>query len=175
MTSDGAGDVPDDGVKPVEQAFEGAQAFAAVVRRVLQRAVAANVRRLCWCDQDFADWPLGTVEWLQDLTRWARLGGRELVMVAADYREIERRHPRFVIWRREWAHIMQCLVPDEAQTLPLPTIWIDDRDQALRVFDRDHWRGRAGFDRVDRQVAREEFDAIAQRASPGFAAATLGL
>jgi len=46
---------------------------------------------------------------------------------------------------------------------------------AVRVFDREHWRGRAGFDRVDHQRAREDFDAIAQRGSVGFATATLGL
>jgi len=66
-------------------------------------------------------------------------------------------------------------VPEETRAVPLPTIWTDSADQALRVFDREHWRGRAGFDRVDRQCAREEFDAIAQRAGPGFSAATLGL
>ena len=52
---------------------------------------------------------------------------------------------------------------------------VNTLDQALRVFDREHWRGRAGFDRVDRQRAREDFDAISQRATPGFSAVVLGL
>jgi hypothetical protein len=101
--------------------------------------------------------------------------GCELVMVARDYSVIERRHPRFAVWRRDWSHVIQCLVPDETRTAALPTLWIDSDDQALRVFDNEHWRGRVGFDRVDRQRAREDFDAILQRASPGFAAVTLGL
>lgn len=130
---------------------------------------------MCWCDDDFAAWPLGEADWLEMLLRWARLPGRELVMVASDYRAIERLHPRFVAWRRDWAHVVQCLVPEETRTDALPTLWVDSAEQAVRVFDREHWRGRAGFDRVDRQLAREEFDAIAQRASPGFATVTLGL
>ena len=162
-------------LSPVEASFEGASDFASVLYRSLMRAEQAPARRICWCDEDFAAWPLGEPDWLALLTRWARAGGRELVMIATDYREVERLSSRFVAWRRDWAHVIQCLVPEETITVPLPTIWIDSADQALRVFDREHWRGRAGFDRVDRQRAREEFDAIAQRASPGFAAVTLGL
>jgi hypothetical protein len=160
---------------PVDAPFEGPVEFGRVLTQAMLRAERSAARRLCWCDDDFSAWPLGEADWLESLTRWGRIGGRELVMVASDYRAIERLHPRFAIWRRDWAHVVQCLVPEETRIVPLPTIWIDTSDQAVRVFDREHWRGRAGFDRVDRQIAREEFDAIAQRASPGFAAVTLGL
>ena len=159
----------------VDVPFEGGVEFARALYRMLLHAERERARRLCWCDDDFASWPLGEVDWLAMLTRWARQGGRELVMVAGGYAALERRHPRFAVWRRDWAHVVQCLVPEEARTVPLPTIWFDSADQALRVFDREHWRGRAGFDRVDRQQAREDFDALAQRAAPGFAAVTLGL
>jgi hypothetical protein len=157
------------------EAFEGAVELAHALRRALAHASEHATRRLCWCDEDFAWWPLGDADWVEQLTRWARVSGRELVMIARDYSVIERRHPRFATWRRDWAHVIQCLVPDEARTAALPTLWIDSDDQALRVFDREHLRGRAGFDRVDRQQAREDFDAISQRAGPGFSAATLGL
>lgn len=166
-------DVPTDA--PVDAPFEGPAEFARVLYQALLHAERTSARRLCWCDDDFSAWPLGEADWLAMLTRWARAGGRELVMVATDYRAIERLHPRFATWRGDWAHVVQCLVPEEARAIPLPTIWIDASDQAVRVFDRERWRGRAGFDRVDRQRAREEFDAIAQRAQPGFAAVTLGL
>ena len=155
--------------------FEGPLALAQALRGALSLALEQSTRRLCWCDEDFAAWPLGEAEWIAQLTRWVRVGGRELVMISRDYAVIERCHPRFVAWRRDWAHAVQCLVPDEARTEALPTLWIDSSDQALRVFDREHLRGRIGFDRVDRQRAREDFDAISQRANPGFAAATLGL
>ena len=155
--------------------FEGSVEMAQALRDALAHATEQGTRRLCWCDENFAAWPIGEAQWIDQLTRWARAGGRELVMVARDYAVIERRHPRFAAWRRDWAHVIQCLLPDETRTEALPTLWIDSGDQALRVFDSEHLRGRIGFDRVDRQRAREDFDAISQRAGPGFAAATLGL
>ena len=155
--------------------FEGSVEFAQALKEALAHAAEHATRRMCWCDDDFASWPLGEAEWVGQLTHWARTSGRELVMIARDWSVVERRHPRFAVWRRDWSHVVQCMVPDEARTEPLPTLWIDSHDQALRVFDRDHLRGRIGFDRVDRQQAREDFDAISQRASPGFAAVTLGL
>ncbi len=157
------------------QAFEGPVEIAQALRGALAQAVEQSTRRLCWCDEDFAAWPIGEAEWIAQLTRWARAGGRELVMVARDYAVIERRHARFAAWRRDWSHVIQCLVPEETHTEMLPTLWVDSSDQALRVFDREHLRGRVGFDRVDRQRAREDFDAISQRAEPGFSATTLGL
>ena len=155
--------------------FEGPVEFAQATRDALAHVAEHGTRRVCWCDEDFAAWPVGEPEWVDQLTRWARVGGRELVMIARDWSVVERHHPRFAAWRRDWAHVLQCMEPDETRTEPLPTLWIDSDDQALRVFDRDHLRGRIGFDRVDRQQAREDFDAILQRASPGFAAVTLGL
>ncbi len=155
--------------------FEGSTEFARALRDAMGYAGAHSTRRLCWCDEDFAAWPIGEPDWIDQLTRWARVSGRELVMIARDWSVIERRHPRFATWRRDWAHVAQCLVPDETRTAALPTLWIDSDDQALRVFDPEHLRGRIGFDKVDRQRAREDFDAISQRASPGFAAVTLGL
>ena len=156
-------------------AFEGQAGLSRALYALLGEAVVRGARRICWCDLDFAAWPLGESDWIALLTRWARAGGRELVMVAADYRAVERLHPRFVAWRRDWSHVIQCLVPDESRQSDPPTLWIDTLDQALRVFDREHWRGRAGFDRVDCQRAREDFDAISQRATPGFSAVVLGL
>ena len=156
-------------------AFEGSVEFARALYQAMGHADEQATRKLCWCDDDFSTWPVGEADWIALLTRWARVGGRELVMIARDWSVVERRHPRFAVWRRDWSHVIQCLVPDEARTEPLPTLWVDSADQALRVFDREHLRGRIGFDRVDRQRAREDFDAILQRGGPGFSAATLGL
>jgi hypothetical protein len=167
--------LPEAGAATGGRGFEGPSEFAQALRDAMAFAAERGTRRLCWCDEDFANWPIGEAGWLDQLTRWARASGRELVIIARDYSVIERRHPRFAAWRRDWSHVIQCLVPDEARTAVLPTIWIDSDDQALRVFDHEHLRGRIGFDRVDRQRAREDFDAILQRGAPGFAAVTLGL
>jgi hypothetical protein len=112
---------------------------------------------------------------VDDLAQWVRGGPRELVMIAARWDGVARLHPRFVAWRRDFAHAVQCLVPDEALVLAPPTLWIDSTGQVLRVFDVEAMRGRAGIEQSDRQRATEDFDAIAQRATPGFAAVTLGL
>jgi len=159
----------------VERAFEGSAQFAEALHALLAHAEACGARRLAWCDPDFSGWPLGESAWVERLTSWVRGGQRELVMIASHWDAVPRLHPRFVGWRRDFAHAVQCLVPDEFHTPPLPTLWVDSADQALRVFDAEHSRGRAGVDRIDRQRANEEFDAIAQRATPGFAAGTLGL
>ena len=156
-------------------AFEGAGELARVLRDAMAHAAGHATHRVCWCDENYAAWPLGEAAWVAQLTRWARAGGRELVMIARDWAGVERRHPRFVDWRRDWAHLIQCLAPDETRTATLPTLWIDAAGQAIRVLDHATWRGRAGVDRFDRQHARAEFDAISQRAGPGSSAVTLGL
>ena len=159
----------------VEGFFDSPASFADAVQRVLRHADERGARQLRWCDQDFAAWPLNDTGFLDVLTHWARGPGRQLQMVAATYDEVRRRHPRFVRWRQNFGHVMTCLVPGEPAEEPLPTLWLDACDQVVRVFDRDHWRGRVGADRIDRQVAREMLDAISQRGTPGFEGTTLGL
>jgi hypothetical protein len=164
-----------EGSPPVDRSFEGPAEFGDVLHGLLAHAESCGATRLAWCDPDFSGWPLGEAAWVERLTHWARAGQRELVMVASNWDAVPRLHPRFVAWRRDFAHVVQCLLPDESHTTVLPTLWIDAEGQVLRVFDAEHVRGRAGIDRTDRQHATEEFDAIAQRATPGFAAVTLGL
>ena len=156
-------------------AFEGPAPFAEAVRRVMRHADERGARVLRWCDEDYGEWPLGETDFLDRLTHWARGPGRELQMLAASWDVIRRRHPRFVRWRQDFDHVITCLEPPERREDPLPTLWLDAADQAVRVFDREAWRGRVGADRIDRQRAREMLDAISQRATPGFGSTTLGL
>ena len=51
----------------------------------------------------------------------------------------------------------------------MPGLWLDGNDQLVRVIARDPWRGRAGTDRHDRQLAREQIDELMRRASPALA------
>jgi hypothetical protein len=158
-----------------EGAVDSAAGFADAIRRVMRHADERDARVIRWCDEDFAFWPLGDVEFLDRLTHWARGPARELVMVAGTYELLRQRHPRFVQWRRDFGHVITCLEPSERRDDPLPTLWLDAADQVVRVFDRERWRGRVGADRVDRQLAREMLDAITQRGTPAFGASTLGL
>src|SRR5947209_4557356 len=57
--------------------FDGPVEFTRVLYQALLHAERVAARRMCWCDDDFAAWPLGEVDWLAMMTRWARLGGRE--------------------------------------------------------------------------------------------------
>ena len=65
--------------------FEGPVECAQALRDAMMHAGEQSTRRLCWCDEDFAAWPIGEADWIEQLTRWARVGGRELVMVARDW------------------------------------------------------------------------------------------
>lgn len=184
MTDDDASEFPAPTVRahdaivrgdPADGAFEGAPAFAAALLQAMRHADERGARVLRWCDDDFSAWPLGDATFVAHLTHWAKAGGRQLQMVAANWDDVPRRHPRFVRWRQDWDHVVTCLEPTERHDDPLPTLWLDAADQVVRVFDREHWRGRVGADRVDRQRAQEQLDAITQRATPAFPASTLGL
>ena len=65
-------------------AFEGAPAFGRMLVLALRRAADDSARCLRWCDPDFAQWPLGEPAFVDLLTRWARGGARELVMIAGE-------------------------------------------------------------------------------------------
>ena len=55
--------------------FEGSVEFAQALRDAMAHASERGTRRLCWCDEDFAAWPIGEAEWIAQLTRWARVAG----------------------------------------------------------------------------------------------------
>jgi hypothetical protein len=88
-----------------DMAFEGAEGFAQALRLALRHVESHRRAPHVLVRCDFAAWPLGAADWVERLTRWARSGSRELVMVAASYSIIERDCPRFVAWRRDFAHV----------------------------------------------------------------------
>ncbi len=61
------------GRRQAAAAFEGPVEFAQAARDALAHAIEHGARRICWCDEDFAAWPLGDAEWVDPLTRWARV------------------------------------------------------------------------------------------------------
>lgn len=148
--------------------------FGAAVRWGLETAIARGARRV-WCtDPHFADWPLDEPALLDPLTVWLRLPQRRLVLLAEDYDELPRRHPRFVAWRRSWTHAIDTWSPSEAPT-ELPTLLVDDGPVVVMLADRVHWRGRAALDPREARLCRERTDAVLQRSEPAFPANQLGL
>ncbi|PTT90807.1 hypothetical protein DBR42_05130, partial [Pelomonas sp. HMWF004] len=103
-----------------------------------------------------------------------------LHLLALQYDDVARRHPRFARWRRDYAHCItaRAVEPDvRLQAAPESLLLATGTQGALtlRLFDRHLWRGEITTDMADRVRNLEWFDAIAQRSSESFASTTLGL
>ena len=147
------------------------------VREAIGLAGSEGWPAMAFIDSDFAEWPLNEPGVIESLRRWA-LPHRRLTLVALDYEEVHRRHPRFVEWRRLWAHVIDARSPDEdAQLKELPTLLLGSAEQPLSVIvtDRVHWRGRVSRDTSDRHFYNERLDALLQRSAASFAPTMLGL
>ncbi|MFH7043719.1 hypothetical protein ABT392_15570 [Paucibacter sp. JuS9] len=160
--------------------FTGRESFVAALREGLARAEQQGARELCWLDADFLNWPLSEPAVLDLLTAWAR-PHRRLRILAPQFESLQQRHPRFVLWRRTWSHVITA-GSFEAELLSgaeLVGLMLAPGAACVRLFDAENWRGAisapmAGV-RSDELLSRQWFDAIEQRSSDSFAASTLGL
>lgn len=162
-----------------------AQSFASRVefQRLLTEAFAwageHGCRELHAWDASFVDWPLSDATTLAALANWAR-PGRQLHLLALQYDDLARRHPRFVRWRRDYAHCVtaRAVEPElrlEAAPESLLLVAATEGSLTLRLFDKHLWRGELSLETAQRQHGLEWFDALAQRSSESFAPTTLGL
>jgi len=161
------------------QAFAGRAEFERLLVDALAWVAEQGCREVHAWDASFVDWPLSDARALASLTAWARQG-RQLFLLAQQYDDIVRRHPRFVRWRRDFGH---CVVAKAAD----PELKLEGAPESLllatgangtltlRLFDRHLWRGEVSLDAGQRVRALEWFDAVAQRSSESFAPTTLGL
>lgn len=159
--------------------FEGRAAFRAAVLESLQWAVGQPCRELFAWDASFVEWPLSEAPVLEALTAWAK-PGRMLHLLALDYEDLMRKHPRFVRWRRDFGHCLQARAVDaelrpDAGAQALLLLRSADDGRCLRLFDRGLWRGELSSDPAERLRGQEWFDALAQRSSESFPATLLGL
>jgi hypothetical protein len=145
------------------------------LRWLMDQASVHTTRSLWFVDRDFADWPLGDAAFVDALARWLRLPQRRLVLLAADYDEVPRRHPRFVTWRRDWSHAISPFAAPDDLASRLPHLAFGDTGLVLHLFDALHWRGRAGLDEQEARGWHDEIDAVLQRSEPAFPVQTLGL
>lgn len=160
--------------------FEGRVAFSAAIVNAIAWAAEQGCKEMFWLDRNFADWPLSDSAVLGHLRLWAQ-PGRRLHLLAEQYDDVARRHPRFVQWRGRYGHCVHARAWDEPGLPP------GSRHQALliikgaaghvglRLFDHGHWRGHISLDKAEVQALSEEFDASLQRSYESFAATTLGL
>jgi hypothetical protein len=150
--------------------------WVAALRQGLLTAAAQGCRELCCFDSDFSQWPLSEQPVLDALTQWV-LPHRRLRLLAAQYDDLRRVHPRFVVWRRHFDHVIADrqysadeLPSDGPQALLLaPGLF------TLRLIDARSGRAVCSLEAGAQIGAREWFDAIEQRSHEAFSATTLGL
>lgn len=131
-------------------------------------------REVFIADPTFSDWPLSDRSVLENLSRWA-FTHRKLTVLAESFDEFPRRHPRWVEWRRQWAHVIDCRAVDEADRGQMSGLFLAPGIITLRVLDAEHYRASLSFDPVDSTRIRDAFDALLQRSEEAFPVTTLGL
>jgi hypothetical protein len=154
--------------------IESRSEFQAALRQAFHMVAEAGAPELWLSDPNFFDWPLSDSDVLADLTRWS-LPHRRCHVLAQDFSVIERRHPRWVQWRRHWGHVVGCVTPDDSTDGRAPCLLWAPGVVSLRLVDVIHFRGRLSTDADDAVRLREEVGSLFQRAVESFPASTLGL
>lgn len=157
----------------LEGRFSGRSEFTELIRHALGVAAQKGWREIIWCDPDFADWPLGERAVAQSLHDWSK-AGRKLTVLAKNYDEVQRRHARFVTWRRTWSHLVECRAMGTAPITDLPSaLW--GPAWAFERTDLQRCAGIASAEAVSRVVLKERLNALLLKSVPAFPATTLGL
>ncbi|MDT8991019.1 hypothetical protein RQP54_09105 [Curvibacter sp. APW13] len=153
--------------------FSGPSEFAQCLRDALSQAAAQGWPWMVWSDPDFHDWPLGERLVVEQLNAWAH-AGRHLRMLARRYDDVVRLHPRFVTWRQQWDHLIECRVCSHVPGLELPSVlWAPDH--AVLRMDLERSIGWRGGERQRLVQIGAEVQECYQHGSVGFPATTLGL
>ena len=148
--------------------------FVDAVRASFAIAAHEGAREILLVDADFADWPLNDRAVIDSLAGWVD-SRRSLLLFAHSFDELARRHPRFVEWRRQWAHAVRCRNDPELEAAELPTLVLVPGVTCVRLVDRVHHRGTASNRPVDMAECQEAVDALLQRSVEAFPVTTLGL
>lgn len=156
------------------RAIDSRSGFQAAIREAFASLAAAACPEVVICDADFADWPLGEISVVDGLTQWAR-PHRKLTVYAQNFDEVLRRHPRWLTWRRQFAHAVECRVVELLEHSRMPVLFTASGGLTLRMFDAARYRGNFSSNRGESVLAREMIDVISQRSADGLSATTLGL
>jgi len=148
--------------------------FLDAVRTAFTEAEEHGARKIIVVDPNFADWPLNERTVIDSLSRWID-SSRLLVVIAHSFDELARRQLRFVEWRRQWAHVVQCRNDPDLEAEQIPTLLFVPGHSCIRVLDRIRYRGTVSKRPVDLTESRETVDALLQRSVEAFPVTTLGL
>jgi hypothetical protein len=156
------------------QPIDGRSEFQAAVKLAFAEMAAQDVREVWLCDDNFADWPLGERAVIEHLTQWVA-SNRRLTLMAKHFNEVPRRHPRWVAWRRQWSHVVQCRSPFESEPFDLPCLLLAPGALSVVLFDPIHCRGRAFRDAATETQYKAQIDAFLQHSEEAFPVTTAGL
>lgn len=148
--------------------------FHRVLVQAFERAAEVGCREIWLCDVDYAEWPLGEQAVVQALTRWA-YAHRRLTLLACRFDEVPRRHARWVAWRRDWGHVVECLALQDVEPSQMPCFWFAPGLQAVRLVDPRRYRGFVDTATADLLLMHDRVRELAQRGVPDFPVTTLGL
>jgi hypothetical protein len=148
--------------------------FLDAIRSSFVLAAHDGAREILIVDPSFADWPLNEGAVVESLTGWVD-SRRSLTVFAHSFDGFARRHPRFVEWRRQWAHVVHCRSDPELEAEQVPTVLLAPGITCVRLLDRARHRGTASNRAIDLTDCREAVDALLQRSVEAFPATTLGL
>jgi hypothetical protein len=148
--------------------------FHAALREAFTELAQVGCREAWICDEDFADWPLNDTSVIDDLVRWA-VPHRKLTVIARRFDAVVRSHPRWVDWRRQWSHVVDCKSWEDAEAGELPTMLLAPGVVTVRLFDPIHHRGSLSRDAGNMLKNKELIDAVSQRSVASFPATILGL
>lgn len=159
---------------PFYRLFESRDEFQDSLRHAFDLAAERGATELWLCDPDYADWPLGERTVVDALARWA-MSHRKLVLMAASFDEIVRRHARWVNWRRDWAHIVECRMVEHLRPEQVPRMWLARKQHLVRLLDPIRYRGVAESQGPDLLKAEEALGETLQLSVDAFPVNTLGL
>ena len=159
---------------PTRWLFTARSDFLEAWHRALARVAERGCRELLLCDADYAHWPLGERATLEHLSAWV-MSHRRLVVLAAQFDTLQRQHPRWVNWRRQWSHVVQCRQVDAADVAAIPSMVLAPGEVSLRLRDPVRFRGRLSFERADAVRDADDLDAFLQRSHEAFPVTNLGL
>lgn len=149
--------------------------FRICVHAAIDEAAMVGCRELWLADAYFAQWPLGERSLVESLARWARPARRQLHLLATSFEAIGRSHPRWVDWRRQWAHRVDCRANTELEPGKMPTLLIAPGLFSLCLRDPTRCLGRWSHDTDDERLDRAKLDAALQQSQPAFPAFVTGL
>jgi peptidyl-tRNA hydrolase len=171
---DAAGESPVAGNDGQRRLLDGRHAFQQAIREGIAAAAAEGCREMWFCDAHYGDWPLSERAVIETLSAWA-YSHRKLVVLAHTFEQFPKRHARWVEWRRQWSHIVECRALEEIESAEVPCLLLAPDVVTVRIHDAVRHRGTWSRALDDAIRARELVDAVSQRSVESFPATTLGL